>query len=239
METQPGRRVTRAALQGYFPTGNVARRLCPLPEHGCIYVKNANAGSSTVVLWLHRIHTGDHGFLPELNIHKENRLPTTEEVGWRQVARMLRGDAFRFSFVRDPVRRLESAYKDKIVAVRSDRFRVRVQDALGISADPGQPPTFDQFVASLEMQEPIRMDPHWRPQHLNLMHGLVEYDLVGRLENFAADLARVRELAGLPEVPIEVRNAAVRPSDGLCDGRPELLRRVREIYAKDLELYGY
>ena len=83
------------------------------------------------------------------------------------------------------------------------------------------------------------MDPHWRPQHLNLMHGLVEYDLVGRLENFAGDLARVRELAGLPDVPIEVRNVVAKPSDRLVDGHPGLLRKVRTIYARDFELYGY
>ena len=83
------------------------------------------------------------------------------------------------------------------------------------------------------------MDAHWRPQHLNLLHGLVDYDFVGRLENFAADLARVRDLAGMSDAPIEVRNAVARPSDGLVDGRPGLQRRLRDIYARDLELYGY
>ncbi len=239
MHLESERRVTRAALKDYFPDGKVAGRLCPLPDQGCIYVRNAKAGCSTVILWLHRVHTGDHDFLPALNIHKEHRLPQVKDVGWDRVARMLAGDAFRFSFVRDPIGRVESAYRDKILSVQNDRWRILVQETLGMPMDPKRTLTFDQFVAALELQEPLRMDPHWRPQHLNLMHGLVEYDLVGRLENFAGDLARVRELAGLPDVPIEVRNVVAKPSDRLVDGHPALLRKVRNIYARDFELYGY
>lgn len=231
--------VTRAGLKGYFPDGKVAGRICPLPDEGCIYVKNAKAGCSTVILWLHRVHTGDHEFLPQVNIHKEHRLPQVKHVGWDTVARMLAGDAFRFSFVRDPIGRVESAYRDKILAVKNDRWRVLVQETLGMPVDPNRELTFDQFLAALELQDPLRMDPHWRPQHLNLLHGLVEYDLVGRLENFAGDLARVRELAGLPDVPIEVRNVVPKPSGRLVDGHPDLLRKVQDIYARDYELYGY
>jgi hypothetical protein len=235
-----GTRVSRRALRDYFPGGGPGRRLLPLPEQGCIYVRNAKAGTSTITLWLHRIHTGDHEFTPRLSIHKENALPRFQDVGWDQVVRMLNGEAFRFSFVRDPVRRAESAYVSKVLTERPGKpWRGYVQRALGRPEDPGQVPSFEEFVTALELQEPIRMDAHWRPQHLNLMHGLVEYDFVGRLESFADDLARVRELAGLPDVPIEVRNVSTKASDSLYDGRPDLLRKVREVYARDLELYGY
>jgi hypothetical protein len=114
-----------------------------------------------------------------------------------------------------------------------------VQQALGQPVDPDHVPTFDEFVAALEAQEPIDLDPHWRPQHLNLMHGVVELDYVGRLETFAADLERVRELAGLPQVPLDARNRRATVADSLFDGRPDLLRRVGEVYARDFELYGY
>jgi hypothetical protein len=152
---------------------------------------------------------------------------------------MLAGNAFRFTFVRDPIARVESTYQDRIADTsRKHAWRGRVQQALGQPVDEARVPTFDEFVDSLETQELIRMDPHWRPQHLNLMHPLVDYDYIGRLETFDADLARVRELAELPEVPLEVRNARP-PAASLFDDRPDLLRRVREVYARDLELYGY
>jgi hypothetical protein len=71
------------------------------------------------------------------------------------------------------------------------------------------------------------------------MHGLVDLDYVGRLETFAADLERVRELTGMPQVPLKVRNARATVPDSLFNGRPDLLRRVRDVYARDFELYGY
>jgi hypothetical protein len=89
------------------------------------------------------------------------------------------------------------------------------------------------------MQDPLRMDAHWRPQHLNLGHGLIEYDLVGRLETFAADATRIRDATGMPDLPMPVWNASNKPATKLLDSRADLLRKVQDIYARDFELYGY
>jgi hypothetical protein len=232
-------KVTADAIRDYFPTGGLMRRVQPLPDYGCIYVRNAKVATGTTLLWLHRVHTGDHDFTPERSIHVENKLPRAEDLGWEKVVRMLNGDAFRFSFVRDPVRRLESAYLSKVVRARRYPGRVELQKILGLPEGPDNDVTFDEFIAALEMQDPVRMDVHWRPQHLNLMHGLVEYDLLGRLETFASDVARIREATGMPDVPLELQHVSKRPAAGLFDGRPELLRKVTDIYARDFELYGY
>jgi hypothetical protein len=84
------------------------------------------------------------------------------------------------------------------------------------------------------------MDAHWRPQHRNLFHPLVTFDRIGRLESFEADFARIQEEAGLPEVPLEQVNANPRSDRrSVYDGRPDLRSRVEQLYAKDMELYGY
>jgi hypothetical protein len=231
--------VTRDAIRQYFPDGAFAHRVQPLPEYGCIYVRNAKVATGTMLLWLHRIHTGDHDFIPKRSIHVEVTLPRLEDVGWEKVLRMLNGDAFRFSFVRDPVRRLESAYLSKVIRHRRYPGRATLQKILGLPEGPDEELTLDQFFAALEMQDPVEMDVHWRPQHLNLMHGLVEYDLLGRLENFGADLARIRAATGIPDVPIDLQHVSKRTAIGLLDGRPDLLRKLCDIYARDFELYGY
>lgn len=232
-------RVTRDSLRAYFPDGRWTGRVQPLPDHNCVFVKNSKAGTSTVLLWLHRAHTGDHGWSPVRGIHRDHTLPRLSEVGMHRVVQMLAGEAVRFTFVRHPLRRVESAYRDKVLRHRSYRGRAELQRLLGLPEGPDQDLTFDQFVVALETQEPIRMDPHWRPQHLNLMHPLVEYDLVGRLETFDADLIRLRELTGIPDVPIDVQSATRKSGDSMFDGRLELRRRVEAIYARDFELYGY
>ncbi len=84
------------------------------------------------------------------------------------------------------------------------------------------------------------MDLHWRPQHLNLMHPLVSYDLVGHVETFDRDIATILRQVPLPDVSVESRNVSrSKPRDSVYDGRPDLVRRVQRIYATDFELYGY
>jgi hypothetical protein len=215
----------------------LGRHVIAVPTLGCVYVKNAKAGCSTMMLWLDRAYTGEHDFLTE-HIHREHRLPRPRETGWRTVLRMLDGEAYRFTFVRDPLARARSTWYAKFVLGRSV-WGPRLQPLLGLPVDPETPLTFEQFVTAMELQEPLEMDEHWRPQHLNLMHPVVEYDFVGRLERFDADFATVREQAGLPDVPVTIPNSRKAGQPDPYDGRPDLVRRVQAIYATDLELYGY
>ena len=230
--------VNRAALRELTPERNLGVAIRPLPEFNIVYVKNPKAACSTLMVWLDRMHTReyDHHFT---NVHEQHRLPKVREVGWRKVSRMLSGSAYRFSFVRNPVRRLESAYWDKIVA--EGRWRDEIRAVLGLPAEGDETLSFEQFVTAVEQQDPVNeMNPHWRPQHLNLMHPLVSYDRIGRLESFDQDLEQIREEAGLPHVPLQVRNRSKNRSGApVYDGRPDLVRRVEELFATDMELYGY
>jgi Sulfotransferase family len=231
---------TRKEMKAYYPTLSLAYHVHALPDHGLVYIKNPKAACSTVLVWLSRLHSGQDDFSPR-NVHAEHLLPRPAEVGWPRISRMLGGRAYRFTFVRDPLRRLESAYRDKIVRARSSRWRDKVRGSLGLPPGSNEPLSFEQFLAALEQQDPAtEMDPHWRPQHVNLMHPLIEYDRIGKVETFDADLAKIREEAGVREVPMEKRNVRrTADDDSMYDGRPDLERRVREIFATDFDLYGY
>ncbi len=231
--------ITRQQLRHFAPRGQLGRVIVPLPDHRVVYIKNAKAACSTILAWLDAVHTGelDHQFR---NVHKEHRLPRAQEVGWPTVLDMLGGSAFRFTFVRNPLRRFESVYWDKIV--RSTRWRTETLVALGLAPDASTSPTFEQFLDVVERQDPLtEMDRHWRPQYLNLMHPVLTFDRIGRLENFGADLELIREEAHLPQVPVQPRNVAPsgRRLESLFDNRPDLVRRVERLYTRDFELYGY
>ena len=216
----------------------LGRHVIAIPTLGCVYVKNAKAGCSTMMLWLDRAYTGEHDFVTK-RIHRENRLPKPKDTGWRNVVRMLDGDAFRFTFVRDPLARAKSTWFAKFV-LQKQTWGPRLQPWLETPVDPAIPLTFEQFVTAMEQQDPLtEMDEHWRPQHLNLMHPVVDYDFIGRLERFDADLATVRERAGIPDVPVTIPNAHKTGQPDPYEGRPDLVRRVQAIYAQDLEIYGY
>jgi len=229
--------VTWAEMRAYFPHRPLADHVHALPEHGIVYVKNPKAACSTVLLWMDRMHTGDHDFSPR-NVHADNRLPKVREIGRRRIAQMLSGEGYSFTFVRDPLRRFQSAYVNKIVD--STRWRRQIQAALGEEPDEERPVSLDDFVTGIERQDPIsEMNPHWRPQHVNVMTSLIQYDHIGRIETFDADLEIIRKAAGLPLVPVEVRNVAKAPIDSIFADRPDLEERVRAIYADDFEIFGY
>src|SRR5262245_50431199 len=234
------RNPTRKEMKAYYQNLHLVKFVHALPEHGLVYIKNPKAGCSTVLVWLSRLYSGQDDFSPR-NVHEEHLLPRPPDVGWPCIGRMLGGRAYRFTFVRDPLRRLESAYRDKIAKAASSQWRDKIRRSLELPTGSDEPLTFDQFLSGLERQDPLTaMDPHWRPQHLNLMYPLIEYARIGKLENFDADLAKIREEAGIREVPVEKRNVRrATDSDSVYDGRPDLERRARELFATDVELYGY
>lgn len=227
-------------MKAYYRNLPLGYHVHALPEHGLVYIKNPKAGCSTVLVWLSRLHSGQDDYRPK-NVHAEHLLPRPADLGWRRISRMLGGEAYRFTFVRDPLRRVESAYRDKIVRASSSQWRDKIRGSLGLPLGSAEPLSFEQFLAGLEQQDPVtEMDPHWRPQHLNLMHPLIEYDRIGKLENFDADLARIREEAGIRDVPVQKRNVrGTADPDSVYDGRSDRERRVRAIFATDFELYGY
>ncbi|KAA1418525.1 sulfotransferase family protein [Nocardioides humilatus] len=228
--------VTWAQMRAFFPHRPLAYHLHALPDLGIVYVKNPKAACSTVLLWLDRLHTGDLDFAPG-NVHKEHRLPKVREIGRHKVARMVSGEAYTFTFVRDPLRRFQSAYQDKIVG--SSGWRAEIQTALGQEPDEDRAVSIDDFVTALERQDPLVMNPHWRPQHINVMASLIRYDHIGRIETFADDLEVIRAAADLPAVPATARNVRSTKRVDLLADRPDLAERVRAIYAKDLEIFGY
>lgn len=233
----PARLTRRALKDAYYPNRRLGYYVHALPEHGVVYVKNPKAACSTLLVWLNRLHTGDLTYGPR-DIHSNNLIPPPREVGWDRVLAMLGGAAYRFTFVREPLARLESAYRNKIVDTPDSPWQRRVRAALGQTGD--SVPSFEEFLTVVEGQDPVtEMDPHWRPQHLTLMHPMVTYDRIGRLENIEADLALVRAEAGLPDLPLPHRNRGSGTGASVYDGRPDLVSRATALYAHDFELYGY
>lgn len=232
----PDLRRRRRQLGRYFPNAPLATRIEALPDVGLVYVRNPKVASSTLLEWLDWISTGQEREASR-NVRRDNSLPKPRHVGWDRVMRMIDGEAFRFSFVRDPLTRFESAYRSKILQSRPPRQQVL--EVLGRTEDPDTAVSFEDFVGAVEQQEPLHMDLHWRPQHLNLMHPVFTFDLLGRLERFDEDIAEICRRLDLPGPPTRSRNVsrASRPSE--YEGRPDLAERVRALYARDIELYGY
>ena len=102
-------------------------------------------------------------------------------------------DYFTFAFVRDPRRRLVSAFLQKFVV----RWDVPESPAWPVvhdictsmrrPVDYAQGVSFRSFVKYVVSRQPMELDVHWRPQHLFLDQAKA-VDFVGRVESFDADM---------------------------------------------------
>ena len=88
-----------------------------------VYVRNPKVATSTLLDWLDWMSSGQLGSAAD-DFRRDDSLPQPRDVGWEQVMRVLDGEAFRFSFVRSPVTRFESAYRGKILQPTPSRAEV-------------------------------------------------------------------------------------------------------------------
>jgi len=112
---------------------------------------------------------------------------------------------FKFTFVRHPLRRLVSAYLDKVVNAKRPAHELILRGQANAGCSPStrrrwwqKPPidaarslTFREFVRALQAADPESLDIHFRAQH-RLLRGL-RFDFVGKLENLPQDFSAVQQ----------------------------------------------
>lgn len=146
---------------------------------------------------------------------------------------------FLFSFVREPLSRLTSCYRSKIL--RPDR----VSDSLrreGLQKTT----SFPDFVAHVCRRSDWRSNIHYRAQsHILRGKGGLAPDFIGRIEYLAEDWMRLseimagRSLEPLPPPPGRkslAREARLQTGE-LFQGEREMISMARRRYARDIALF--
>jgi hypothetical protein len=145
----------------------------------------------------------------------------------RYSTKLLKG-YFTFGFVRHPLARFESCWKDKVV--RKNYFRLSAADQAEMTRDIG---SFVTFVETLDLD---RCDIHLRRQTSLLP--LDQLDFVGRVETFGTDLATVFRRVGLQLEDVPKENAAP-PTSALAASPAPVRERIERMYARDFDQLGY
>jgi hypothetical protein len=149
-----------------------------------------------------------------------------------------------FTFVREPVRRLWSAWVSKIL-IRDPRFVAAfgAEDwfpDVPVSADDIVA-SFRRFVRVLPERPASWHDPHWSSQHELLGMSELQYGVVGRVEDLPAALAPIdAHLGNHGRDGLQVR----RENESLLSFVPELLEsddweRCEVFTRRDREAFGY
>ncbi|MGL1832507.1 sulfotransferase family 2 domain-containing protein [Rhodocyclaceae bacterium SMB388] len=142
---------------------------------------------------------------------------------------------FVFTFVRNPLTRLHSCYRDKVVNAAERREKCTLSP-YGIQFGM----SFDEFAMRIAEIPDARADQHFRSQHSFVASGgalLVDY--VGKIEQFEEDWLPLKVRFGLPP-PARSRRVSGEPLavPDLPLSRAAAEQAVRR-YAEDIEIFGY
>ena len=162
-------------------------------------------------------------------------MPHRRAVQYRQANPRKFRNFYKFSFVRNPWDRAVSSYnflsRGGTAATRGWEHEILRQR----SATVGDL-SFEAFI--VERLAECTEELHFRPQHSFVCeNGVNLMDFTGRYENLAEDFARVAGVLGI-ETPLPRVNASAK-RDWRQYYSPELINIVGDIYAEDIELFGY
>ncbi|XP_059924019.1 carbohydrate sulfotransferase 14 [Gadus macrocephalus] len=161
---------------------------------------------------------------------------------------------FKFLFVREPMERLLSAYKNKFgeIEMYQKRYGVEIvkryrkgQGAKG-PAVKGDDVTFAEFVRYLLDEDVERMNEHWMPAYNLCQPCAVSYDFIGSYENLQRDAEYVLRRVGAPDhIRFPVRQPWYKPVTAetlqyyLCSLPQKLLKDLLPKYILDFSLFTY
>ncbi len=150
----------------------------------------------------------------------------------------LKGDLYLFSFVRNPLARLYSCYRDKVVNAATRRSLCTLSP-YGINFGM----SFAEFVLRVaEIPDPKAND-HFRSLHTFLTYqGKSFVDYVGKIEHFNQDWQPLTERFGLQTPPRDENSRRVSgPKISFIDlpYTRDIVDAAVKRYARDIELYDY
>ncbi|XP_044216754.1 carbohydrate sulfotransferase 14 [Thunnus albacares] len=160
---------------------------------------------------------------------------------------------FKFMFVREPMERLLSAYRNKFGEIESYQKKYGVEIIKryrkGHAKDTsltGDDVTFAEFVRYLLDEDVERMNEHWMPVYNLCQPCAVSYDFIGSYEHLESDAEFVLQHIGAPPyVHFPERQTWYKPVTSetlhyyLCSLPQKLLRELLPKYILDFSLFTY
>ncbi|XP_073495231.1 carbohydrate sulfotransferase 14 [Phyllobates terribilis] len=160
---------------------------------------------------------------------------------------------YKFLFVREPLERLLSAYRNKFGEIKEyqQRYgqeivrRYRPQPP-GATASKGDDVTFPEFLRYLLDEDEEKMNEHWMPIYRLCQPCALHYDFIGSYERLREDAHRVLDAIRAPSyIQFPERQAWYKPVTEetlryhLCHTPAGLLRELLPKYIMDYSLFAY
>lgn len=238
------------------PVSHAQARSMLLPKRKVVFVPMPKAGCTSILWSLGQLGGISPDYMgnsltPQISqvmlIHDVGLWPKRlrwSELGDDERAEIEADDSWlRFTVVRDPARRLFSAWQSKLL-MREPQYVKRYAEADWFPRIPRWPAEivedFRRFVLSLaEPDDAFPVDVHWAPQS-EILADAPNLNHVGHTEQMDLTLRRLRNHVGpaLDKVPRRRENRTLLGySPGLYDEATAAV--VNKLYAADFEAYGY
>lgn len=226
-------------------------------RHKLLYVATPKVACTSLKWWFAALEgyaqalRGPNGSLetdPDLVIHDtfHKVAPDVTPLQSDTLAGVLASeDYFKFSVVRNPYKRIFSAWQSKILL--REPFQIRAYQGHDFVHHPIHhmgdiSVAFEKFLEHLAVNEsPVFWDLHWTPQVELLRPDLINYSIVAKIEDTdALSRALLTRLGPGIEDPFKSK----RSNESLIPYLSELVsvrscQLIRSIYARDFEAFGY
>lgn len=207
-----------------------------------LYVETAKVGCSTIKSALQLIEAGSSETQNDPHDRISSPLLKPSQAGPLFLDALYSDTFFRFCFVRNPYARVLSCYIDKLYNKHVPKYI----NNLGLNPlvnqrqeKPFSGLSFLEFLNLIDNQKHLNADVHWMPQFSLLSPDIVDYNFIGRFENFSADLQRVGRVIGWesPDVVAPHYTGAEHRIHEFYG--PEEIKLVSRIYSMDFDKFLY
>ena len=159
---------------------------------------------------------------------------------------------FRVFFTREPLVRLLSAFIDKFYTVEDPVYRLGYgrtiistyrQNPSPESLHKGDDVKFSEFVQWVLDSPIVKLNEHWQLATVRCFPCAIEYDFIGKFENFQDELPDLYKAAGVPSVswefPFVSHNTSAQVNHYYSQLSQEQILQLAELYRPDYEAFGY
>jgi len=220
-------------------------------EHKYLYVINPKVASTTVRNRLRELN----GFPPldnprDVMSHKGSGFVMPKNISMGDMRSICLGsDYYNFSFVRNPFDRLVSAYVYFQSQVDESSSQHGNKKLYLRAKNPHRDPkirtkmSFEEFIRGACEPQFYVQDQHWRLQTEILKLDLINYDFIGKMENFGADLTTILQRLDAPDDVLSrvdmVTNRSNRKKNTADYYDAKTAELVREWYNEDFVRFDY
>ena len=153
---------------------------------------------------------------------------------------------FKFVFVREPLQRMVSAYKDRFLNHLPYTADIRKEIVKALRPQDYEPegenfvsfPEFIQYFSDNKTR-----NQHWR-QYEKICHPcVINYDLIGHMETLGEDGPLLLKMAGIDDrvtfPPIHKSTGSSEVMEYYSKVPTEYITKIGELYRSDFEMFGY